>query len=210
MGLPLMSRYSSANTLGPLSMARPDPSKIRPSMSSETPSFKLSPVNSTFVCSRSISITCSIAIAMASIQLQEGCSNLLHIDACCSFENLAYLVNRLFLRSRLRPRLRLLDVPGQLLCLLFTRWSASCSPSYQMPQEASHVPRASRTCPCLIVPSGSVKLTISLYFGNLTCSGCQHKCSIHWAVERQGRGERRTFSRMTRGPLTPPTVLYLR
>jgi len=30
-------------------MARPEPSKIRPSMSSDTPSFKLSPVSSTRV-----------------------------------------------------------------------------------------------------------------------------------------------------------------
>lgn len=51
MGWPLMSRYSSGSTLGPLSMALPEPSKIRPSMSSDTPSFKLWPVNSTLVYS---------------------------------------------------------------------------------------------------------------------------------------------------------------
>jgi hypothetical protein len=49
MGEPLMSKYSSANTLGPLSIGRPEPSKIRPNMSSETGIFKLSPVNSTVV-----------------------------------------------------------------------------------------------------------------------------------------------------------------
>lgn len=54
MGLPLISRYSSAKTLGPLSIALPDPSKIRPSISSDTPSFKLSPLNSTFVFLTSI------------------------------------------------------------------------------------------------------------------------------------------------------------
>lgn len=37
-----------------------------------------------------------------------------------------------------------------------------------MPQSMLNIPRASRTCPCLVVPSGSVKLTISLYLGNLT------------------------------------------
>lgn len=44
-----MSRYSSANTFGPLSIGNPDPLKIRPSMSSETGSFMLEPVNSTWV-----------------------------------------------------------------------------------------------------------------------------------------------------------------
>ena len=34
-------------------------------------------------------------------------------------------------------------------------------------------PLASRTCPDLSEPSGSVKDTISLYLGNLTCQACQ-------------------------------------
>lgn len=45
-------------------------------------------------------------------------------------------------------------------------------------------PRASRTWPLRSEPSGRVKLTISLYRGNLT------------------------LSKITRGPLTPPIVLY--
>lgn len=35
--------------------------------------------------------------------------------------------------------------------------------------QISHIPLASNTCPDLCVPSGRVKLTISLYLGNLTC-----------------------------------------
>lgn len=75
-----MSRYSSANTLGPLSIALPEPSKIRPNMSSDTPSFKLSPVNSTLVCC-SWSVSCSLV----------PCGylpHLLHIDAGSTLEDL--------------------------------------------------------------------------------------------------------------------------
>lgn len=76
-----MSRYSSANTLGPLSIARPDPSKIRPSISSDTPSFKLWPVNSTFVCRQVVSIP-------EDSDVQLDMPHLLHIDARCSLEDL--------------------------------------------------------------------------------------------------------------------------
>mmetsp|Transcript_17087 Transcript_17087/g.55789 ORF Transcript_17087/g.55789 Transcript_17087/m.55789 type:complete len:225 (-) Transcript_17087:125-799(-) len=46
MGMPLMSRYSSASTGGPLSMGLPEPLKMRPSMSSDTGVVKMLPVNS--------------------------------------------------------------------------------------------------------------------------------------------------------------------
>ena len=50
----------------------------------------------------------------------------------------------------------------------------------------------------------SVKLTISLNRGNLTCNAHISLyfllCSSSWRL--------RTFSRMTSGPLTPPIVLY--
>mmetsp|Transcript_119098 Transcript_119098/g.234003 ORF Transcript_119098/g.234003 Transcript_119098/m.234003 type:complete len:204 (+) Transcript_119098:287-898(+) len=45
-GAPLMSRNSSANTAGPLSMGLPEPLKARPMRSSEMGIFKVSPVNS--------------------------------------------------------------------------------------------------------------------------------------------------------------------
>lgn len=44
--MPLMSRYSSASTGGPLSMGLPEPLKMRPSMSSDTGVVKILPVNS--------------------------------------------------------------------------------------------------------------------------------------------------------------------
>lgn len=49
MFLPLISKNSSANTFGPLSIALPDPLNIRPNMSSETGILRVSPVNSTCV-----------------------------------------------------------------------------------------------------------------------------------------------------------------
>lgn len=87
--------------------------------------------------------------------------------------------------------------------------SITCSPdrqhAFKIPQGTSHIPRASRTCPCLVVPSGSVKLTISLNLGYLTWLARQQLGST---VDTKDVTP--TFSRMTRGPLTPPTVLYLR
>lgn len=90
MGLPLMSRYSSASTLGPLSIARPDPSKMRPSMSSDTPSFKLWPVNSTFVCRKLVSV-----LRLGHSLLLEV-PHLLHIDAGGSLEDLIGIVRPVF------------------------------------------------------------------------------------------------------------------
>ena len=49
IGDPLISRCSSAKTFGPLSIGLPEPSKIRPSMSSDTGIFRFWPVNSTVV-----------------------------------------------------------------------------------------------------------------------------------------------------------------
>ena len=79
MGLPLMSRNSSASTLGPLSIARPEPSKMRPSMSSDTPNFKLSPVNSTLVC---------LQLALHPTDQQWYLPHLLYVDAGRAFEDL--------------------------------------------------------------------------------------------------------------------------
>ena len=45
-GAPLMSRKSSAKTVGPLSMGFPEPLKALPMRSSEMGIFKVSPVNS--------------------------------------------------------------------------------------------------------------------------------------------------------------------
>lgn len=64
------------------------------------------------------------------------------------------------------------------------------------------IPRASNTWPDLSVPSGSVKETISLYLGNLTCDD-QH-CN---APQVDRTGLHHTLSRMTSGPFTPPMVL---
>lgn len=78
MGDPFISRYSSAKTFGPLSIARPDPSNMRPSISSDTPSLRLSPVNSTFDYS-------SLATAFG-LKILFSC--LFHIYARSTLENL--------------------------------------------------------------------------------------------------------------------------
>ena len=49
IGIPLMSRNSSASTAGPLSIGLPEPLKMRPSMSSETGVVRMFPENSTVV-----------------------------------------------------------------------------------------------------------------------------------------------------------------
>ena len=54
MGWPLMSRKSSGNTAGPLSIGLPEPLKMRPSMSSETGVVRMLPENSTAVPSVSM------------------------------------------------------------------------------------------------------------------------------------------------------------
>ena len=76
-----MSRYSSASTLGPLSIARPEPSKIRPSMSSDTPSFKLCPVNSIRVLSPNQPYALTIIDGVP--------AHLLHIDTSSALEDLS-------------------------------------------------------------------------------------------------------------------------
>ena len=88
--------------------------------------------------------------------------------------------------------------------------SVSCNmsasnPSYMPFHSKSHSPLASRTCPDLCVPSASVKLTISLYLGNLTYTEDNHQP----LPPRSQLGVRHTLSRITSGPLTPPMVLYL-
>lgn len=93
IGLPLISKNSSARTLGPLSIARPDPSKIRPSMSSDTPSFKLSPVNSTRVCSKS---------AWRPIAQDRHSPHLLYIDTGCAFEDLCVCRKRVSDRATIK------------------------------------------------------------------------------------------------------------
>lgn len=61
---PLMSRYSSAKTFGPLSMGLPLPLKTRPNMSSETASFMDDPENEIRVADVSTPVvpskTCSV------------------------------------------------------------------------------------------------------------------------------------------------------
>lgn len=47
-GLPLIGRYSSAMTFGPLSIGLPQPLKARPMRSCEIGIFMVSPVNSTW------------------------------------------------------------------------------------------------------------------------------------------------------------------
>jgi hypothetical protein len=66
-----------------------------------------------------------------------------------------------------------------------------------------HSPLASSTCPDLSVPSGSVKVTISLYRGNLTCV---RSSSVTLPLTYQKITL--TLSKITKGPLTPPIVLY--
>ena len=61
-------------------MARPEPSNIRPNMSSDTPSFKLCPVNSTLVCGWCQQ--CPIP------HLRYSTADLLDIDTSCAFEHL--------------------------------------------------------------------------------------------------------------------------
>lgn len=151
MGLPLMSRYSSGSTLGPLSIARPDPSKIRPSMSSDTPSFKLWPVNSTLVCS---------GISHPNPPYMVLSTYLLHIDAGGAFENLD------------------VSLIGVAQLWLDDAYLDDSSVTWSMGQQwfglrramlsDNDLPRASRTWPDRSVPSGRVSVTISLYLGNLT------------------------------------------
>lgn len=87
-----------------------------------------------------------------------------------------------------------------------TRLSQHCSPSGEatMAKGQTDIPRASKTWPDLSVPSGRDRVTISLNLGNLTY---RHPLSAT-TIAILGRGTKRTFSRMTSGPLTPPTVLY--
>lgn len=69
-----------------------------------------------------------------------------------------------------------------------------------------HSPLASNTCPDRWLPSGRVKVTISLYLGNLTFAetSASHSKPTNTTLPIS----RLTFSRITRGPLTPPMVLY--
>ena len=68
-----MSKKSSANTFGPLSMGFPEPLKIRPSMLSETGVRRMVPVNSQIVFFASIpevpSKTCICANEMMTFKL---------------------------------------------------------------------------------------------------------------------------------------------
>jgi hypothetical protein len=128
-------------------MALPDPSKIRPSMSSDTPSFRLWPVNSTFVYIPSAHLSLSFSPCMP---------YLLNINARRAFEHLiAISVYH--------------NQPAQEPYLHNSPITYPDSSAYtQLTHCSGHLPLASKTCPDLSVPSGSVKVTISLYLGNLT------------------------------------------
>lgn len=73
--------------------------------------------------------------------------------------------------------------------------------AYDLQEEK--IPRASSTCPDRSEPSGNVKDTISLNLGNLT-----YIVSMSLASLKIEPKPPHTLSKITRGPLTPPTVLY--
>ena len=145
-----MSRQSSARTLGPLSIARPEPSNMRPSMSSETPSFRLEPVNSTFV-QLSVSDVFTFRSAWTAIP---------------SSRRFQLSLQRPIVISHISAELQLYSNT----CTT-ARFPSPCKHMPYLPLNitAAYAPLASSTCPDLSVPSGSVKVTISLYRGNLTC-----------------------------------------
>lgn len=117
-------------------------------MSSETPSFKLWPVNSTFVCLPSALVPTSPSLYMP---------YLLDINARRAFEYLNPI------SPTTQPARRPGAIPAQQLDHL-----PHSSEIIQLTHCSMHSPLASKTCPDLSEPSGSVKVTISLYLGNLT------------------------------------------
>ena len=130
-------------------MALPDPSKMRPSMSSDTPILRLCPVNSTLVYP--LSVICSTDYRVF--------SDLLDIDAGGPFKYLSTISTGKSFQRASR------DILGRQLGSLIICGISQLSCEAQV---GSFVPRASSTCPDLSEPSGRVKETISLYLGNLT------------------------------------------
>src|SRR5262245_4546042 len=120
-------------------------------MSSETPSFKLWPVNSTVVYPGQI---------CAAYPSGWG-RHLLDIDAWRAFEDL-----RGDQKGALSLGVRQSDTWTTALFPV-----ACVSQYYSSATTQRGSPRASRTWPDRSEPSGRVKDTISLYFGNLTYSG---------------------------------------
>jgi hypothetical protein len=145
-----MSKYSSGSTLGPLSIALPEPSKIRPNISSETPSFRLCPVNSTF--DYVPIINCSISMCQHIIPSSHQYQTCLRTPKSQS----AY--------SNLPP-----PTKEYLYTCTTARFPIPLSQHVNFHAiNPSNSPLASKTCPDLSEPSGRVRVTISLYLGNLT------------------------------------------
>ena len=102
----------------------------------------------------------------------------------------------------------LLDIDARRAFEYLHHRPVACSPTsaicnFVSSHPSSLVPLASSTCPLRSEPSGSVKDTISLNRGNLTCP-----VQISHLPPHQAPRVRITFSKITRGPLTPPIVLY--
>jgi hypothetical protein len=152
-------------------------------MSSETPSFKLCPVN--------LTVDCIDVSRAGSCHVMSCISYLLHIDARCAFEHL--------ISVSANPGILARDIIPAPPHDFLSRQLISTSQVNAI--DIYHSPLASSTCPDLSVPSGSVRLTISLYRGNLTYPPLT-------PLLPNPAHLRLTFSTMTKGPLMPPMVLY--
>jgi hypothetical protein len=122
---------------------------MRPSISSDTPNFRLVPVNSTLVY-RFIS---SIIYPYTSHSLLSS-----HQCQLC--------LRKPILVSLCPPLSSNRSIPAQQHDHLFKLVSILFLIIIKVICDS---PLASKTCPDLCVPSGRVKVTISLYLGNLTC-----------------------------------------